>query len=143
VWANKADAEDTAGSDLAFFYFALRHTEKPRTFGRYTVAELPKKRPARSDFRNRALYLGCNDWYESGLYRITDLTLSPFSLPPRDKRPAPLLRMASGSEAEAWLRRVDAVLLNPTCFKLDAELSKHMTKAANRAPGYELWVNRR
>jgi hypothetical protein len=143
LWKDAASAEDTVGSDLAFYSFARRYTKNQKPFGNYTVAEMPSAKPDPADFKDRALYLGCNDSYQTGLYRISDLNLWPFDPPAKESRP-PLTRITSAQQATSLYPSVDALLVNHGCFAVSAQPAKHgFVKAATRERGYELWVRSR
>jgi hypothetical protein len=139
---------DSLAGDIMFFDFALRYGEEPKKFGGSVLARMPKEPPP-AELDDRAVFLGCNDQYKSGLYRLKDLTVPVFG-PKRTKFPAPERPgPPAGESADALVADAAFVVIDPRCQKTTPDkVRTGFTLAARRkvvngpkgAKTHEIWI---
>jgi hypothetical protein len=145
LWPTRTSrAHDSLAADIAFFNFVTRYAGPAKAFGGFSLAPMPKSAPSDASFKNRALVLGCNDYYKNGVYRVSDLTIQPFPWPgptkgfPEPREPAP-----AANAVEPLLKNLDAVVVNSACFKETTSLSQAGWSSAARRGSLDIWMPRR
>jgi hypothetical protein len=140
LWTHASRAYDSVGGDLAFYNFVVRHTRYTEKVGSFSISRLADVAPSDEGFANLALYLGCADSYQSGVYRLSDLSITVLAQPRAvADYPPPLTRLATDSVLDDLLRRVDAVAVNPSCFPVPALDSFGLSQVAQR-DSLQLWI---
>jgi hypothetical protein len=140
LWTRTSRAYDSVGGDLAFYNFVVRHTAHTEKVGGFSISRLTDAVPSDEGFANLALYLGCGDSYQSGVYRLSDLSITVLPQPrPVADYPQPLTSLTPDSLRDDLLRQVDAVAVNPTCFHVPALDSFGLSQVAQR-DALQLWV---
>jgi hypothetical protein len=140
LWTRTSRAYDSVGGDLAFYNFVVRHTGHTEKVGGFSISRLTDVAPSDEGFSNLALYLGCGDSYQSGVYRLSDLSITVLPQPrPVADYPPPLTSLAPDSLRDELLRQVDAVAVNPSCFHVPALDSFGLSQVAQRE-ALQLWV---
>lgn len=94
----------TLGSEIAFQAFARRHTEGQSRHGAFFIARMPAAAPPDEPFGDVA-FLGCDGSYARGLYRLGDLSVSPFD--PAPQWPAPSVALDAEHSVEELLAAAD------------------------------------
>jgi hypothetical protein len=132
VWADRVSwGWDSVAGDLVFFDFAFRHAVDRKKVGQHWVARLPDAPPPDIPFGNVAFF-GCDDFYASGLYPLSEMTVPVFG-PDRRNFPRPIAA-ARDKPGDASFERADYVVVDPKCANpLDERLrSKGFQPVANR-----------
>jgi hypothetical protein len=143
MWTNQLSrGSDSLGGDLAFHLFVRRYGQNTRQLAGHVLAQMPAARPPAADFHDRVLVLDCSpNSYPAGLYRLRDLKLTvlPQPRPPSDF-PQPLERVTSKTDLSGYPENIDAVVHNPSCFKMKLPLAGlGFVQVASRW-GLNLWV---
>jgi hypothetical protein len=115
-------------AELVFWETVELHTEKRRSIGRFTLAELPASAPPASSRERLVLYLGCDstNGYRSGLYELADLRHlydQPFATPREAE---------SSNELAVLLARASFVVL-ADCRSVDSGLLHDFRQLYRRA----------
>jgi len=143
LWGRSSRGYDSLGGDLAFYSFVTRQAPSPQTVGGYWLSRLPASPPSDVGFQDLALVLGCNDSYASGLYRISDLSVTVLSQPrPATDYPEPVQALAPGANLGELLPRVDAVAVNQQCFAAK-KLARFGLEQVSERKGFEIWIRGR
>jgi hypothetical protein len=134
---------DSVGGEVAWSYFFKRHGVRPRRYGAFTLARMPEERPDAADFRDRVLFLGCEDTYASGLYRFEDLDVPMkmgelVELPPYRE---PLRRLSRGDDVEPLYAEVDAIVHDPECFPAPEVASSRFIHILDREH-HRIWIRK-
>lgn len=141
---------DTVAGDLVFFSYALRYGQQPKSFGKTILAEMPEAPPPEA-FRDEVAYLGCDQQYKAGLYKLSDLTVPVFGPKskkfPKPRQPGP----KRGEPTEALLDQAGFAVLDPKCFTMSPARKDQFVLAAKRlvirpprgtSKHLELWVRK-
>ncbi len=115
--ATKSDAWVSLRSDLLFYAFIQQHGHDAKHIGSYRVTTVPQKRPTGFKHGDHVAYLGCDDSYLDGLYRVTDLDAGIFrkhGLPAKKDCPEYAKPRSTGSFAEL-LGRASFAVVQPKC----------------------------
>jgi hypothetical protein len=141
VWHNtKSSNQDSLAGDFVFFDFALNVAVEREMIG-YAVARLAPEPPT-TRWRDRVLVLGCpRGEYETGLYRLDQLTLPVILDGPRPPRPAPISKPEQAAIASA-VDQVDFVSIERRCHDAAALKGKPFELIAKRLH-QDLWIRRR
>lgn len=141
VWPTKqSKAHDSLAADIAFFNFVTRYAEGSKAHGPYSLARMPSRPPTPGHFNDLALVLGCNDYYENGVYRVTDLSVQPFPFPgPKTGFPKPREPV---NDLRERLEVVDAVVTNGRCFKDERRVMNAGFVEGARRNELRIWVRR-
>jgi hypothetical protein len=128
VWRDSiSKGWDSLGGDLVFFDFALRHTLDRKRAGGHTVAAMPAEAPP-DEPAGLVAFFGCGDYYQDGLYRLSDLATPVFG-PERRRFAAPFERGEVGS----LIARAHFVVIDPACDNgASGKLGSLFTLAAKR-----------
>lgn len=141
MWSSTSKGYDSIGGDLAFYSFVANHTQRTTSLAGQTVSRLVESAPSDADFRDSALFLGCGDLYQSGVYRLTDLSVTVLAVPRKPSDfPAPREPVPPPNGLPGALDHVDAVAVNPRCFTLTESPSLHGLSRVAERQGLELWV---
>lgn len=135
---------DSFGADVAWNYFFKRHAVSPKRYGGFTLARMPQERPDASGFKDRVLFLGCEDTYASGIYTFADLDVpvrygEEVELPPY---PEPLQRVTRDDDPAPLYSEVDAVVHHHDCFPTPQVEASQFQSATSRE-GYRIWIRRK
>jgi hypothetical protein len=144
LWQNGVSrGYDSIAGDIAFFTLAHLASE-PRYVGGHVVARLPPHRPSSAPFTDRALLLGCGQNYASGLFRVSDLTVTVLATPrPPTDYPPPRIPLSHISDLDALVPTVDAIVVEGSCATLPpAATSAGFTISVTRGPA-TIWLRRR
>jgi hypothetical protein len=128
---------------VAWAYFFKRHALRPKRYGGFNLARMPAERPSPAEFRDRVLFLGCEDTYASGVYTIEDLDHPEHlgevpNLPPYRE---PLRRLSRGDDVQPLYSEVDAVVQDPGCFPVPEVDSNLFVRAMGRG-SYGIWIRK-
>lgn len=141
LWSATSKGYDSVGGDLAFYFFLANYTQRTTALGGQTLSRLTEHAPSDADFRDSALFLGCGDTYENGVYRLTDLSVTVLAVPRRrGDFPPPREPLPPSPSLGELLDRVDAVAINPRCFTSLGPLAPHGLQQWAERQGLELWV---
>ena len=132
VWQDRiSKGWDSVAGDLVFFDFAIRRTVDRKKIGQHWVARMPDEPPPDIPFRKVAFF-GCDEFYASGLYPLSAMTVPVFG-PDRRNFPQPI---AAGGDrpSDAFFEHADYVVVDRRCAKsIAARLgSKGFLHVANR-----------
>jgi hypothetical protein len=141
LWSRTSRAYDSLGGDLAFYSFVTRQARRSSPIGGYLLSHLPDAAPSDEAFHDLALVFACDKTYASGVYRISELSVTVLATPrAAADYPPPSTPLAAGDALEDWLAKVDAVAIKPSCFSLPVPLERAgFERAAERGP-LQLWV---
>jgi hypothetical protein len=136
--------EDALPGDIVFFDYITHFARRWRTFGAFTIFELPSTRPSGKPYGD-ILWLGCENLYKKGRYSMTDM-MSPFR-GNTDRNPYPPPRVpVSGNdvtELDTMVNDVDAVAVDSVCQGLQpSKLAWQFVSVPNRG-SLRVWVRRR
>jgi hypothetical protein len=144
VRAGASRGQDSVGGDIAFHYFFTNAAQEHQRHAGLVLAAMPAEKPASPAFHDRALYIGCSDRYDHGLYAIRALNVPVDWNTPRTRRrtPAPLQPIEPGDDLAPLLAEADAVVHGPKCFKAPISLPAHgFVKVASRNED-AIWVRK-
>jgi len=145
LWARERSlGYDSMASDIAFFHYVTNHARNMKLLSGYALAEVPASFQERGRFRGEALLLTCAaDTYRSGVYRVSDLTVTVLRGPrPQSDFPEPRVPVGSAALIGGHLGTADAVVHDPKCFPGHAaQLRGSFVRAAQRQ-GVGIWVRR-
>ncbi len=132
VWEKQVSKGwDSVAGDLVFFQYALAYGKAPKAFGKVILAAMPVAPPPETPFGDVA-YLGCEDQYKTGMYRIEDLRVPVFGPKhrkfPKPRKPGP----ARGASTDAFVAEAELVVLDTKCHQLSAQVKSQLTLAARR-----------
>jgi hypothetical protein len=132
VWQDRTSkGYDSVAGDLVFFDFVFRYAVDRKKVGQHWVARMPDEPPPEAPFGEVAFF-GCDDFYATGLYRLSEMTVPVFG-PKRRDFPQPLV--AGGNSAvEGVLQEAHYVVVDPKCDNSTAARlgSKGFRHVANR-----------
>ena len=115
VWRDRVSKGwDSLAGDLVFFDFAFRHALDRKKIGQHWVARIPDDPPPDTSFGDVAFF-GCDDFYESGVYRLSEMVVPVFG-PDRRNFPRPLAAGTDGP-SNVSLEHADYVVVDPRCAK--------------------------
>jgi len=127
IWTtDRASNWNSIASSLAFLGFALNHADTPRAVGEYTLARLPKARPA-PGFNDRVAVLDCGRPFANGIYALGSLVA------PNTGRPPAVPAAALGNLAEA-VQHAGFLVVDPAC---GGELPPEVSAQFHRPVGYD------
>ncbi len=131
VWRDQTSKGwDSVAGDLAFFDFAFRYTVDRKKIGRHWVARMPVEPPRDVPF-GKVAFFGCDDFYASGLYPFSEMTVPAFG-PDRRRFPKPIV--PSGDSPDAMFMQADYIVVDPRCA--------NSTTAKLRSKGFQHVANR-
>jgi hypothetical protein len=144
LWSATSKGYDSLGGDLAFYSFVTSYTRATTSLGGQTLSRLVERLPdGGSAFQDKALVLGCGDLYASGLYRLSDLSVTVLAVPRKPSDfPKPRAPVPAPNELAGVLSQVDALAVNRHCFRLQPRPDAHGLERVAERQGFELWVRR-
>lgn len=114
-WTETSDSFDSVAGDIMFFDFADRFAEDTKATPAGRVGRMPAAAPsADAASGDRVAVLGCGKTYESGVYRVEDLTVPSWG-PRRDEFPRPRISAKNEPAAEELVQEADFVILDKAC----------------------------
>jgi hypothetical protein len=144
LWTRSSRGYDSLGGDLAFYYFMTRHALPPEDVGGYLLSRLPEQAPTNVGFKNRALVLDCGETYASGVYSLSDLSVTVLPTARlKSDYPLPLVPLERDAELGRLLENVDAVAINRSCTPTTPNMNQAGFQQAAQRAGLELWVRAR
>jgi hypothetical protein len=135
---------DVLPGDIVFFDYVTHFARPWRTFGAWTVFQLPSERPPAEPY-GEILWLGCTNFYAKGRYAMADMMLPFTSEVPPSAFPRPLARIseANQNKIDEAADRVGAVAFDPTCSQRQPQqLTVDFTHVTDRR-SMQLWIRRR
>jgi hypothetical protein len=141
----KSAEVDGLSGDVVFFDYVNQYARKWRTFGGWTVFELPAERPPDVAYGD-ILWLGCDNttMYAWGRYAMADMTTPFRSDAPRSSFPPPRVPVAADDPMAIDLQaaQVAAVGFDPACVKAKpARLDRDFTHVTDRHT-LQIWIRR-
>jgi len=134
---------DAFAGDVAYWDYVTHWAKKWKVFGGWVVYTLPEGRPPETPYGD-ILWLGCENTYSKGRYRLIDMATPLTTAVPGLVFPKPSVPL-TGSEPgplDEELAQVDAVGLDPACQKLrPARLPATFEHVTDRE-GLEVWLRR-
>lgn len=147
VWEDRVSkGYDSVAGDLVFFDFAFRHALDRQKVGRHWVAKMPEEGPPDVGY-GKVAFFGCGDFYASGLYTLSEMTVPVFG-PNRLEFPEPPEPLTEGSE-DTLLAQADYAVVDPQCSaSLSAtvaakgfrHVAQRQLKKVGRRPSWKLYV---
>lgn len=140
----KNNESDALPGDIVFYDYVTQFARKWKTFGGWTVYELPAQRPPDQPYGD-ILWLGCDSQYKKGRYAMTDM-VTPFTPDlPKSAYSRPRAPVSGDDQAaiDDEATKVGAVGFDPNCQKLrPAQLNEQFTQVTVRQT-LQVWVRRR
>jgi hypothetical protein len=140
----KSKDVDALPGDVAFFDYVTHFARKWRTFGGWTVFEMPATRPSDAPYGD-ILWLGCPNRYAKGRYSMIDMA-TPFAaadLGVSFPRPRAPVSGQDQSEIDQEAERVDAVGFDPVCQSIaPSQLASAFVHVTDRGR-LQVWIRRR
>jgi hypothetical protein len=106
--------EQSLAAEFVFHTFVARHVVKPKTKGGRRLAELRPDPP--TDEGSAVFFFGCDaTLYKSGLYEMSQLTISPLVLPGKKLPPLPDPRVPFEGDPAPLMARASHLAVQPWC----------------------------